>query len=150
MFNKNKIVLVPGTDDFPTLQCLSSCQTVNAALLSLHLFSSNCCTNFLPTPHDDECWYPNPETVCKNEICPKVERTDPEVEAIQVCSDEINHASVELAQADGNLENMAVRLAGCNGIAASGKLVVRQNKSNPNCSATQKDYSLISNLYEIT
>jgi hypothetical protein len=97
----------------------------NAALLSLHLFCSNCCTNLLPTPHGDERWYPNPETVCANEICPEVEWTDPEVEAIQVCSDEVNQAPVELAQADGELENMAVGLAGCNGITASSKLVVR-------------------------
>jgi len=104
----------------------SSSQTVaNAALLSLHLFCSNCCTNLLPTPHGDERWYPSPETVCANEICPEVEWTDPEVEAIQVCGDEVNQASVELAQADGELENMAVGLAGSNGITANSKLVVR-------------------------
>ncbi|WVZ71881.1 hypothetical protein U9M48_020413 [Paspalum notatum var. saurae] len=45
--------------------------------------NSEGCANPLPTPHGDERWYPNPETVCANEICPEVEWTDPEVEAIQ-------------------------------------------------------------------
>jgi len=98
----------------------------NAVLFCLlRLFSSKCCANHLPAPHGDERWYPNPETVCANEICPEVEWTDPEVEAIQVCGDEVNQAPVELTQTDGELENMAIGLVGCNGIAATSKFVVR-------------------------
>ena len=84
-----------------------------------------CCAYFLPGSYGNERWYPNPETVCTNEICPEVEWADPEVEAIQVRSDEVNKAPVELAQADGELENMAIGLVGCNGIAATSKFVVR-------------------------
>jgi hypothetical protein len=92
----------------------------------LCLFSSKCCANDLPAPHGNERWYPNPETVCTNEICPEIEWSDPEVEASQVRSDEVNKAPVELAQADSELKNMTIGLVGCNGIAAtSNKLVVR-------------------------
>jgi len=99
----------------------------NAVLFCLlRLFSSKCCANHLPAPHGDERWYPNPETVCANEICPEVEWTDPEVEAIQVCGDKVNQASVELTQTNGELENMAEGLMGCNSVAASRKKLVRQ------------------------
>ena len=90
-------------------------------LFGLHLFSLKCCAYFLPGSYGNEHRYPNPETVCTNEICPEVEWADPEVEAIQVCSDEVNQASVELTQTDGELENMAAGLPGCNGVAASTK-----------------------------
>jgi hypothetical protein len=104
-------------------------------LFGLHLFSLKCCAYFLPGSYGNEHRYPNPETVCANEICPEVEWTDPEVEAIQVCGDKVNQASVELTQTNGELENMAEGLLGCNSIAASRKKLVRQSKSyimNPN------------------
>ena len=90
----------------------------------LHLLSLKCCGH-LPAPCSDERWHDNPRAVRADEIRPEVEWTRPEVEASQVCGDEVEQASVELAQANGELEDVAVGLAGCNCIAASRKLVVR-------------------------
>lgn len=78
---------------------------------------------FLPGPYGDEHRYPDPEAVCANEIRPEVERADPEVEAVQVRGDEVNQASVELAQTYGELENVAEGLPGCNGVAGSRKTI---------------------------
>ena len=90
----------------------------------LHLLSLKCCGH-LPAPCSDERWHDNPRAVRADEIRPEVEWTRPEVEASQVCGDEVEQASVELAQANGELEDVGVGLAGCNCIAASRKLVVR-------------------------
>jgi hypothetical protein len=49
-------------------------------LSGLHLMSSKCCANLLPAPYGARRWYHNPWTVCTDEICPEVERNDPEVE----------------------------------------------------------------------
>jgi len=98
-------------------------------LFGLHLFSLKCSTDLLPGSHGNECWYHNPRTVRTNEVCPEVEGTGPEIEAIQVGSNEVNQASIELTQADSELKNMAVGLPGCNSVAASSKLLVRWSKS---------------------
>uniref|UniRef100_A0A0A9CNS8 Secreted protein n=1 Tax=Arundo donax TaxID=35708 RepID=A0A0A9CNS8_ARUDO len=57
-------------------------QSLWQLLFSLHLFNLNRCADLLPAPYGNECWYHNPRTVCADEVCPEVERTGPEVEAI--------------------------------------------------------------------
>ena len=69
----------------------------------LHLLSSKCCGDLLPASCRNERWYDNPRDVCADEIRPEVEWTGPEVEAGQVRGDEVEQASVELAQANGEL-----------------------------------------------
>jgi hypothetical protein len=86
-------------------------------LSGLHFMSSKCCASLLPAPYD----------CCTNEICPEVERTDPEVEAIQVRGDEVQKAPVEMAQTNTEHENMTVGLTRSYGIAARRVGLVRDN-----------------------
>ena len=79
----------------------------------------NRCADVLPAPSGDQQRYHNPRTVCTDEVRPEVERTGPEVEAIQVGGGEVDDASIELAETHGELEDMAVGLPGCNSIAAN-------------------------------
>jgi hypothetical protein len=94
-------------------------------LFGLHLFNLKSCAYLLPEPYGNQCWNHNPGAVCTNEVCPEVEWTSPEVEAIQVGSNEVNQASIDLTQTDSELKNMAVGLSGCNGVSASSKFVMR-------------------------
>jgi heat shock protein HslJ len=81
--------------------------------------------DLFPAPSGDKQRYHNPRTVRSNKVCPEVEGTGPEVEAIQIGGGKVHNASIELTQTHGELEDMAIGLPGCNRIAASWKFVVR-------------------------
>jgi hypothetical protein len=84
-----------------------------------------CSTYLLPGSHGNERWYHNPRTVRTYEVSPEVEGTGPEIEAIQVGSNEVNQATIKLTQADRELKNMAVGLPGCNSVPERNKFLVR-------------------------
>lgn len=97
-----------------------SLKQTDRCLLSLHLFlSMNCCTYLLPASHDDERWYDNPRAVCSDVICPVVVRASREIVTQQEGGNEVDKASIKLAERDCKLKGVIVWLPCSDGISIS-------------------------------